>query len=342
MGAGTLLNLNAELLTEGTSSLAFSSFVFNEGTPTVSTVDGSIQVDAASVTGIFLESDSLLVMEAENAQANIPKSNQLWEEATEQSGYSFPGYMASTPDVGNVYKNNALDQSPELQFEVEFETPGLYNFWARLAALSKKSNTMHIGLNGTLHETSSTVSVANDGAWHWTTAWDHGSKTAFEITTPGTYTINVWVREDGVLFDKLLFIIDDTYEPTGEGPPESTRAYGNVAAKANQATRDGLALNRQAEELPEAFALKGNYPNPFNPTTTIQFELPEASAVNLEIFDMMGRRVATLIDGNVHAGRHQVQWHATSDAGSRVASGMYLYRLKAGDFVSTKRMALMK
>ena len=57
---------------------------------------------------------------------------------------------------------------------------------------------------------------------------------------------------------------------------------------------------------------------------------------------MMGRRIAILVNGTVNAGRHQVQWNATSDAGARVASGVYLYRLQAGNFEMTKRMALMK
>ena len=94
--------------------------------------------------------------------------------------------------------------------------------------------------------------------------------------------------------------------------------------------------------MPESFDLKANYPNPFNPTTTIAFDLPEASQVTLEVYDMMGRRVATLVDGNMAAGRYQATWNAHADNGAAVASGVYIYRLRAGTFESVKQMVLMK
>ena len=83
--------------------------------------------------------------------------------------------------------------------------------------------------------------------------------------------------------------------------------------------------------------LLGNFPNPFNPTTEISFSLPWASHVKLEIFNVMGQKVATLVDGRREAGEHVVQWD-----GSAVASGVYLYRLQTGDFVDTKKMILLK
>ena len=88
--------------------------------------------------------------------------------------------------------------------------------------------------------------------------------------------------------------------------------------------------------------MKANYPNPFNPTTTINFDVPEATNVRLEVYDMMGRRVATLVNGSLSAGRYEATWNARSDAGNQVASGVYLYRIQAGSFKAVKRMVLMK
>jgi hypothetical protein len=95
---------------------------------------------------------------------------------------------------------------------------------------------------------------------------------------------------------------------------------------------------------PAAFAgpstepeLTGNSPNPFNPVTEISFDLPAASDVELEIYNIMGQKVTTLIDRYLEAGRHTVTWDAAS-----VASGVYLYRLRVGDFVETKKMVLLK
>jgi hypothetical protein len=93
----------------------------------------------------------------------------------------------------------------------------------------------------------------------------------------------------------------------------------------------------QGGGLPTAFALYDNFPNPFNPSTTIRYELPKASHVSLSIYDMLGREVATLLNEEKSAGTYTVQWDA-----SGVSSGVYLYRLNAGGFVHTKRMIVVK
>jgi hypothetical protein len=89
--------------------------------------------------------------------------------------------------------------------------------------------------------------------------------------------------------------------------------------------------------LPGKFTLSQNYPNPFNPKTVINFELSEISEVNLSIYDMNGKKVATLVEGSKPAGYHSVNWDA-----SHFSSGIYFYRLQAGDFVDTKKMVYMK
>ncbi len=89
--------------------------------------------------------------------------------------------------------------------------------------------------------------------------------------------------------------------------------------------------------LPTKFDLAQNYPNPFNPTTTIDFSLPKADHVVLEVFNVLGQRVETLLDKNLPAGRYQVEFDASSQP-----SGIYFYRLAAGQGVSTKKMVLVK
>ena len=92
--------------------------------------------------------------------------------------------------------------------------------------------------------------------------------------------------------------------------------------------------------------LIGNVPNPFNPATTIRFIVPgtdgTASHTTMEIFDISGRRVATLLDGPVPAGYRSVIWNGTSDRGATVSSGIYFVRIQAGDVVKTKKMALIR
>jgi D-alanyl-D-alanine carboxypeptidase len=89
--------------------------------------------------------------------------------------------------------------------------------------------------------------------------------------------------------------------------------------------------------LPEAFKLDQNYPNPFNPSTTIKYELPKSSQVTLSVYDILGRQVSVLVNEKGDAGLHEVKFD-----GSNLASGVYFYRLAAGDFVQTKRLMLLK
>jgi len=81
----------------------------------------------------------------------------------------------------------------------------------------------------------------------------------------------------------------------------------------------------------------GNYPNPFNPATTIVFNLPFASDTKLEVYNILGQRVATLVDEYLNSGEYSFEWD-----GRNVASGIYLYRLTTNEFSTTKQMVLMK
>ena len=90
-------------------------------------------------------------------------------------------------------------------------------------------------------------------------------------------------------------------------------------------------------ELPSEYTLSQNYPNPFNPTTTIQFQIPLAEHVTLDVFDLLGRKVMTLLDGMQPAGTQAIQFDA-----SNLSSGMYIYRIQAGDFVATQTMMFIK
>jgi hypothetical protein len=99
----------------------------------------------------------------------------------------------------------------------------------------------------------------------------------------------------------------------------------------------------QIQTRPEAYALANNYPNPFNPATTIKYALPEAGFVKLEIYNVVGQVVRQLVAEQQGAGRYVIQWDASNDNGQSLSSGVYFYRLQAGgDFLEVKRMLLLK
>jgi hypothetical protein len=93
----------------------------------------------------------------------------------------------------------------------------------------------------------------------------------------------------------------------------------------------------KTDAIPATIALFSNYPNPFNSSTEIIFSVPSPMPVKLDIFNLMGQKVATLVDGHSDAGRHSVNWNASS-----LSSGIYFYKLTAGDKIITKRMTLLK
>ncbi len=103
-----------------------------------------------------------------------------------------------------------------------------------------------------------------------------------------------------------------------------------------------VSLNGEESGLPKALVLYANIPNPFNPITTINFDLPRATKVRLDIFDMAGRLVRTLADGDVPEGRHKEIWNGRNSSGARVASGSYFYRLQAGNKTLTQKMLFIK
>ncbi|MBN1827484.1 MAG: DUF11 domain-containing protein [Candidatus Eisenbacteria bacterium] len=95
--------------------------------------------------------------------------------------------------------------------------------------------------------------------------------------------------------------------------------------------------------LPERYVLESNFPNPFNPTTTIRFGIPRRERVTLRVYSVQGRRVASLLEGEpMEAGYHAVTWQGRSDGGRAVASGVYLYQLTAGSFRETRKMVLIR
>ncbi|MBD3342368.1 MAG: T9SS type A sorting domain-containing protein [Candidatus Lokiarchaeota archaeon] len=106
--------------------------------------------------------------------------------------------------------------------------------------------------------------------------------------------------------------------------------------------RDTRIGNQNPSEHHSEFFLEENYPNPFNPTTTIRFQLPAACKVKLIIFNSLGQIVRTLIHDYKNPGFHEAYWDGTDDVGNSVSSGIYLYRLEAGEFVRMKKMVLVR
>ena len=153
-----------------------------------------------------------------------------------------------------------------------------------------------------------------------------------------------WYENDGSE-NFTQHTITDTVDGTNDVYAEDMDGDGDIDVLA--ATSDGIIWlenlsplkidGNTPSKVPYRFALQQNYPNPFNPTTTIEFSLPQLGFVTLKIYNILGEEVATLVSEKLMAGEYKYDWDA-----SGLASGVYLYRMVAGDFVQVKKMILMK
>ena len=150
-------------------------------------------------------------------------------------------------------------------------------------------------------------------------------------TAPLTYSLSPALPA-GLTFDAATRTIAGTSRAAAE------TAYTYTVTDANGATASLLL-----QTLPTAFSLAANFPNPFNPATTIRYALPQAAAVELTVYNVVGQPVRTLVAEHQSAGRYAVEWDATDDRGHGVSSGMYFYRLQAGEeFREVKKMLLLR
>ncbi len=118
--------------------------------------------------------------------------------------------------------------------------------------------------------------------------------------------------------------------------------FDELEKKIDSLPETGVREMGEVETVPERFVLLQNYPNPFNPATNIQFMIPEPAQVKIEIFNVLGKKIVTLVDEKLGAGHKIVEWDGKDDQGIEVSTGIYFYRLKAGEFTQTRKMVLLK
>jgi flagellar hook assembly protein FlgD len=171
----------------------------------------------------------------------------------------------------------------------------------------------------------------------------------YEPTTiPGVKT------EDGSGITKFSDLTEDysqtTFTSELDGMPIGSVIF-NDAVTYNSSTAFTAVINHYKSltdvktvnnAIPETYKLAQNYPNPFNPTTTINFSIPKSGNVKLAVFNMLGQKVRTLVDGDLSAGNLSATWDGKDGSGRAVSSGIYFYQLNAGSFSATHKMILMK
>lgn len=154
-------------------------------------------------------------------------------------------------------------------------------------------------------------------------------------TTPSTVNVLIDVAGLNIGTYEAKVIIKQAEMPAGVDLAEDTL---NVTLVVDQTT----GVEDMGGVLPSEFSLSQNYPNPFNPTTVVEFNLPKAAYVRLTVYNLLGQRVKELVNESLAAGNKRVAWDGTDASGRTVESGVYFYRLQAGDFNQTRKMMLLK
>lgn len=159
-----------------------------------------------------------------------------------------------------------------------------------------------------------------------------------------TQTIIDYIVDVGVGPGSIVIAPDNkfAYVTNGESEDVSVIDLGSNTVIARIFIQGNVLTAVDAVNFPKGYYLSQNFPNPFNPTTSIRFQLPKRSQVSIKIYDILGQEIRTLVNKDFEAGYHIVTWDGLNNSGIKVTSGVYLYRMEAGDFVKVRKALFLK
>ncbi|MBC8185142.1 T9SS type A sorting domain-containing protein [candidate division KSB1 bacterium] len=162
------------------------------------------------------------------------------------------------------------------------------------------------------------------------------------VSNNGSIKVGAFSLNEKTLSGCFLEMVFEVVGETGSSSQVDIESYRLNADPDFYATAAVVIDTDNLASLPNDYELHNNYPNPFNPETNIQFDIPESGNVLLKIYNTLGQEVKTLVEEKKNAGTHKVQWDGRNETGQVVPSGLYIYRLVAENFSATKKMSLMK
>ncbi len=313
----------------------------NELTPIVDTVSGNFLTKAHKAFFVSKEGD-------------VPARGELFEVVLGRLGGNLAKLEACFGTIqgdSTSFSINSSDLDGDMQWISEGED-GMHELVFFGADANGDSMNLHeiivsgnttLDLNGSGSALHKLIKIGSgDSSCNWDMAdlvgfdFSSGQLTDEQISDLEAkgYTVTITQSDDGL--QKIMLSKSSESDADGEtcvGILDETDA---LAKDADLLNPDGPAV------LPEGFALSQNYPNPFNPTTKIDYTLATSERVQIDIINLMGQVVRTLVDEQVGSGTHTVEWDATDSNGRQVASGMYFYRFRAGNVSQTKKMTLLK
>jgi hypothetical protein len=267
-------------------------------------------------------------------------------------------WLTENPTSGMVAPGDSL----QVTLTADASTLSMGNYTARLliasndpvnATLTAPVVKLQVG------EGAPTIAVTSDSMDFDTTQVGSDSTISMWVENVGSDTLDV----SGMLITDGAFSVDTaafsllpsamqevkvTFSPPAQG------AYsGWIHIASNDPLSDTISVWVEGvgpppvgiaglEGLPTTFAVSPNYPNPFNPTTTIKYQLPQTSDVQLVIYNVLGQKVRTLVNARVEAGYHSIEWNGRNEVGQQAATGIYIYRFSANEYLKVQKMMLLK
>jgi hypothetical protein len=172
---------------------------------------------------LFVEDkDGVIAIEAEHFHNKVDKDPHKWVAVKEPAGFSGDGAMEAKPnDDTNNNNEDFADISPRLDFKVKFAKAGKYRVWVRGYGKTDSDNSCHVALDGKAVETSDRIGDFPTEEWAWQNETHDSEPATIEIKEPGVRTLNLLMREDGFVADKIILTRDEKYTPRDKGPAET-------------------------------------------------------------------------------------------------------------------------
>lgn len=208
--------------------------------------------------------------------------------------------------------------------EVNFEGTRVEDFDLTVANINNEDNVVIIGLISQITPTNKPALEAGTGSV---------ANLVFEIDDPSVQEITLSAVQLKKPDHSLMWVYNRRPSPESNTFVTAKPDFDQISVALSGLVSDGL---------PREYALDQNYPNPFNPTTQLAFALPKAGHVRMDVFNVLGQKVTTVVDGEYPAGNHTVTWDGTNSSGGSVSSGVYFYRIEADSFSKTRKMMLLK
>ncbi len=265
--------------------------------------------------------DGLVVIEAENFTASIAQNGHSWERVL-NAGYSGESAMQALPNNGTIIDTGYGLKSPRMDYRVLFVKPGKQFIWVRGIGASGSDDSYHAGIDGNETGTCKRISFFTP-QWTWSKTTMEGQAAYFTISEAGEHIVNIWMREDGFIIDKIVITTNPNYTPTGTGPQVPLDQA--MMKKAVPAT--AVRIHSGSPVL-DVYSYKNG---------SVLFSLPKSGAYQLAVYSLGGKKAITTIENTGSTG-----YNIVSLPDAQMHQGNYFMRLSMNGLNVNRNIFLIK